>query len=336
MHPALFYKPLKSNTIKCTLCPHHCLIQEGKHGVCAVRKNIKGKLVTLVYGKAIAYHVDPIEKKPLFNFKPGSSIYSFATAGCNFHCDFCQNWDISQISKGKQGKIIGEEKPPKQIVQEAIDVGCNSIAATYNEPTIFYEYAIDTFKEAKKHGLYTVFVSNGYINKDPIDQLQPYLDAINIDLKAFNDEFYKKICGARVQPVLDSIRYYHQKGVWVEITTLVIPGENDSEHELKQIAQFIASIDKNIPWHISRFHPDYKMTDKSWTSADTLHRAHKIGKSAGLNYIYVGNVIGDNLENTYCPKCNKIVIERYGYTIKQTNLLKNKCKFCGAEIAGVF
>ncbi len=335
MHEALFYEKV-DNYLKCSLCPHYCHILKGNVGACAVRKNVDNKLYTLVYGKAIAYHVDPIEKKPLFHFMPGSKIYSFATAGCNFKCDFCQNWDISQISKGESGQIIGTYKPPKQIVKEALMYGCNSIAATYVEPTIFYEYAYDTFKEAKKHNLYTVFVSNGYINKKPIDKIQPYLDAINIDLKSFSDEFYKNVCGGRLQPVLDSIKYYHKKGVWVEITTLIIPGENDSNAELQKIAEFIASVDINMPWHISKFHPDYKMTNKAWTPLHTLHRAYKIGKKAGLKYIYVGNVIGNKYEHTYCPECNNLLIKRWGFTIVENHIENNKCRFCNAKIAGVF
>jgi pyruvate formate lyase activating enzyme len=333
---AMFYEKHDKEFLKCNLCPHYCIIKKGTHGACAVRKNENYKLKTLVYGKTIAAHVDPIEKKPLFHFKPGSQIYSFATAGCNFKCEFCQNWDISQISKGESGKIIGTKKSPKQIVQETLAHGCNSIAATYVEPTIFFEYALDTFKLAKKQNLYTVFVSNGYINSKPVDKLQPYLDAINIDLKSFSDDFYKEVCGARLEPVLDSIKYYHKKGIWVEITTLIIPGENDSEKELKQIADFIASVDNSIPWHISRFHPDYKMTNKSWTPLDTLHKAYKIGEKAGLKYIYVGNVHGDKYEHTYCPKCKKIVIERWGFSIRENNIQNNKCKFCNERIAGVF
>ncbi len=331
MHQALFYELFKEKTVKCNLCPHHCLIQEGKLGICAVRKNVNGKLYSLVYGKSMSAQIDPIEKKPLFHFLPGSKIYSFCTAGCNFKCDFCQNWTSSQSSKN--GDIAGENKSPKQIIQEAIHYGCNSIAMTYTEPTIYYEYCLDVCKEAKKHDLKTVFVSNGYINKEPVDKIAKYLDAINIDLKSFNNEFYKKICGAKLQPVLDSIKYYHKKGIWVEITTLIIPDENDSDDELKQIAEFITSVDKSIPWHISKFHPDYKMTNKNTTSVETLHKAHEIGKKAGLKYIYTGNV-RDAYENTYCPKCNKILIHRYGFQIIETNMKKNKCKFCNEKIAG--
>ena len=335
MQEAMFYEKEK-NYLKCTLCPHYCHVLPGESGACAVRKNIDGKLYTLVYGKAIACHVDPIEKKPLFHFKPGSNIYSFATAGCNFKCEFCQNWEISQISKGESGEIIGENKSPEQIVKDALINGCNSIAMTYVEPTIFYEYALDTCKEAKKHDLYTVFVSNGYINNKPIDKIKPYLDAINIDLKSFNPEFYRKVCGGRLEPVLDSIKYYHKKGVWVEVTTLVIPGENDSDTELKKIAEFIASVDNNIPWHVSRFHPDYKMTDKSFTPAKTLHKAYDIGKKAGLNFIYVGNVLGDKYEHTYCPKCDKLLIKRWGFKILENHIEKNKCRYCKTKIAGIF
>jgi pyruvate formate lyase activating enzyme len=336
MHLALFSEQKKNNIVKCNLCPHYCLIQEGKLGTCAVRKNVGGKLYSLVYGKTIAYHVDPIEKKPLFHFYPGSKIYSFATAGCNFRCDFCQNWDISQITKGKEGRIIGEEKTPEQIVNEAIKLGCKSIAMTYNEPTIFFEYAYDTCVLAKKKGLKTVFVSNGYITKEAIDKICPVLDANNIDLKSFSDEFYKKFCGAKLQPVLDAIKHYYNKGVWLEITTLIIPGENDSDKELNQIAEFIASVDPNIPWHISRFHPDYNMRDKMWTSSETLHKAYKIGRKAGLKYVYVGNIPGDKLENTWCPKCDKLLLGRYGFEITENNVEKGRCRFCSEEIKGFF
>ncbi len=336
MKEAMFYIKKNNNIVKCELCPHNCLIKEENSGICGVRKNIKGQLYSVVYGKAIAYHVDPIEKKPLFHFFPGSAIYSFATAGCNFSCKFCQNWDISQISKGKNREITGEKKSPKQIVEEALKLKCNSIAMTYNEPSIFFEYCYDTCVLAKKNNLKTVFVSNGYINKEPIDKIQPYLDAINIDLKSFSEEFYKRICGAKLQPVLDSINYYYKKGIWIEITTLIIPGENDSEDELKRIAGFIASVDINIPWHISRFHPDYMMNDKNWTSSDTLEKAYDIGKGSGLKFIYVGNIPGHKLENTYCSKCNKLLIERIGFKVIKINLIKGRCGFCNEKIPGFF
>ncbi|MCM2324854.1 MAG: AmmeMemoRadiSam system radical SAM enzyme [Candidatus Woesearchaeota archaeon] len=335
MQEALFYGPYK-NALKCTLCPHLCLISEGNLGACAVRKNIDGKLYSLVYGKTITHAVDPIEKKPLFHFYPGSKIFSYATAGCNFKCAFCQNWEISQISKGKEGEIIGKNITPSKIVDLAIKSKCSSIAMTYNEPSIQFEYALDVCKEAKKKNLKTVFVSNGYICKEPIDMLSGYLDAINIDLKSFNDEFYKKICGARLEPVLDAIKHYHSKNIWIEITTLVIPGENDSNDELRRIAEFIASIDKNMPWHISRFHPDYKMTKNKITPIETLTSAYDIGKRAGLHHVYVGNVPGNRRENTYCNLCGKLLIKRANYQVTENNIFDNKCRFCGEKIAGFF
>ena len=331
----MFYQKIKDG-VKCGLCPHSCIIHTDKFGVCGVRKNIDGKLYSLVYEKVIAAHVDPVEKKPLFHFLPGSRIYSYATAGCNLRCQFCQNWDISQISKGEHGQIIGENMSAKEVVMQALAMKCESIAMTYNEPTIQFEFAYDVCREAKNHNLKTAFVSNGYINRKPVDKIQPYLDAINIDIKSFSDEFYKKICGARLQPVLDSVKYYHKKGVWVEITTLVIPQENDSLQELNSIAEFIASIDNDMPWHVTRFHPDYKMRDKNSTSGTILHKAYDIGKKAGLKYVYVGNVVGDDKENTFCPKCNKLLVKRYGFDVLENNITGNMCKFCKQVIAGVF
>ncbi len=334
MHKALFYEK-KEKFIQCYLCPHNCKIPENKKGVCAVRENIDGELYTLVYGKAIAYHIDPVEKKPLFHFLPGSHIYSVGTVGCNMKCEFCQNWQISQSSKGKQGSISGIDMSPRDVVKNAIANNCHSIALTYNEPTIFFEYALDICKEAKKHNLKTVFVSNGFINKVPIGEISKYLDAINIDIKAFDDNFYKKICGASLQPVLDAVKQYHRNKVWIEITTLVVPGQNDSEKELSEIAEFIAFVDKNIPWHVSAFHPDYKMLDSESTPLQTLEKAYDIGKKSDLNYVYTGNVMRGR-ENTYCPNCKKPIIKRIIYNIVENNVKKGKCKFCNYDITGVF
>ena len=338
MHKALFWEKYekREGVVKCTLCPHFCLIQDGKAGACAIRVNKKGELYTLVYGRMIAGHVDPIEKKPLFHFYPGSSIYSYATAGCNMKCSFCQNWDISQVSKGSSGEVFGKSMSPEEIVKDAIRNGCNSVAMTYNEPSIQFEYALDVCREAKKKGLKTVFVSNGYISQEACDKISKYLDAINIDLKAFSDEFYKKVTGSRLQPVLDSIKRYHKNGVFMEITTLVIPGENDSPEELKDIATFIASVDKNIPWHVSRFHPDYKMRNKERTSMKSLEIAYDAGKKAGLNYVYVGNVHSDERESTYCPACGKCVIERRGFRVIGMEIIDGKCGFCKNRISGCF
>jgi len=332
MQEALFYEKVKDN-LRCSLCPHRCIIKEGGLGICCVRKNVEGILYTLVYDNVLSYQIDPIEKKPLFHFYPGTKIFSFCTAGCNFRCEFCQNWQISQMSK--HGEVLGESLSAKQKVDAALRNKTKSIAMTYNDPTIFFEYALDVCKEAKKKGIKTVFVSNGYIAKEAIETIAPYLDAINIDLKSFNNEFYKKICGARLEPVLDAIRCYHEKKVWVEITTLIIPGENDSDDELAQIAEFIASIDKDIPWHISRFHPDYKMTSRFPTSVERMEKAYDIGKMSGLNYIYTGNIIGGH-QDTVCPKCKKILVKRSNYNISDINIKNGKCSFCNTRINGLF
>ncbi|MFZ5366595.1 MAG: AmmeMemoRadiSam system radical SAM enzyme [Patescibacteria group bacterium] len=333
MEEAILYKKLKNGNVRCHLCSHRCLIPEGKRGICSVRENQKGILYSLVYGMAIAENVDPIEKKPLFHFQPGSLSFSIATAGCNFRCEFCQNWDISQITKGPEGRIIGEELPPEEIVKKALEAKCSSIAYTYTEPTIFFEYAADTAKLAKKKGLANVFVTNGYQTPETIKEMKGLIDAANIDLKSFSEEFYQKICGAALSPVLEAIKLMHKAGIWIELTTLVVPKQNDSEKELTQIAKFIAKVSKNIPWHISRFHPEYKMLDAQPTPLETLEKAFKIGKKAGLKYVYLGNVITETRENTYCPKCQNLAIRRVGYEVKVLGVdKKGKCEKCGENL----
>ncbi|MCK4552711.1 AmmeMemoRadiSam system radical SAM enzyme [Candidatus Pacearchaeota archaeon] len=282
------YKKLKDKNVQCLACSHRCLISKGRTGICGVRQNIGGKLYLLVYGKVMAKYIDPIEKKPLYHFLPGTYAYSIGTVGCNFRCSFCQNYDISQF-KEFYGKVLGEKITPKQIVNEAIKNKCKSIAYTYNEPTIFAEFAHDTAKLAKQKNLKNILVTNGYMTKECLDYISPYIDAMNIDLKSFNDKFYLKICKARLKPVLETIKLAHKKKIWIEITTLIIPGENDSKEELEQIARFIASVDKNIPWHISRFFPAYKMLNKPITPIEKLKQAEKIGKKY-LKYVYIGNV----------------------------------------------
>ena len=330
MKEAAFYKKLKDKKVRCNLCNHRCLISPGKRGVCFVRENKNGTLYSLVYGIALAANIDPIEKKPLFHFQPGTVSFSIATAGCNFRCEFCQNWRESQIAKGPGGRIVGRELSPKRIVEEAKRAGCASIAYTYTEPTIFFEYAQDTAKLAKKEGITNVFVTNGYQTPETIKEMAKFVDAANIDLKSFSEKFYQKVCGAKLKPVLESIKLMHKAGIWIEVTTLVVPKQNDSKKELTQIAQFIAKIDKSIPWHISRFHPDYKMVDSYPTPIETLEMAYEIGKKAGLKYIYLGNIITETKENTYCPKCNNLAIRRIGY---HTEILgvdkKGKCSECG-------
>lgn len=285
MHPAVLYKKLKDSVVQCQACAHYCAIKVGETGKCGVRKNIDGELQLLVYGHPAAVHVDPIEKKPFYHFLPGTEILSFGTFGCNFRCEFCQNFDMSQTHAES-----AQNYAPEEIVALAVKYKTPSIAYTYNEPTIFVEYAHDIMVLAHQKGLKNVFVSNGFFSEETLEYIGPYLDAINIDLKSFSDEFYKKICGARLQPVLDTIKRVKERNIWQEITTLLIPGENDSDKELKQIAEFIASVDKNIPWHISRFHPDYKMLDKDITSYQSLVKAREIGLKAGLKYVYLGNV----------------------------------------------
>lgn len=333
MKEAILYQKLPHQSVRCQLCSHRCLIANGKRGICSVRENRAGTLYSLVYGKALQANVDPIEKKPFFHFLPGTKSFSIATAGCNFHCSFCQNWEISQISKDPGGQIVGEELPPEKVVAQAIKTGCRSVAYTYTEPTVFFEYASDCAKLAKKSGLKNLFVSNGYETPETIKEMRGLIDAANIDLKSFSDEFYKKICGGRLQPVLEAIRLMHQAGIWVEITTLVVPGQNDSPDELDKLAKFIASVDKNIPWHISRFHPDYEMTESQPTPLKTLEMAFAAGKKAGLNYVYLGNVLSETGENTYCPKCGRLAIKRQGYEVEKLGLNeKGNCQACGQNL----
>jgi len=286
MKPCILYKKEKQGKVRCLACSHKCLISENDTGICGVRKNIKGRLYLLVYGKVAAMHVDPIEKKPLYHFLPGTNAFSVGTAGCNFKCLWCQNADISQI---KPGIIFGKDITPEEIVREALKTGCKSIAYTYNEPAIFAEFVKDTAEIARKNGLKNILVTNGYFSKESFDFLSDFVDAMNIDLKSFSNATYKKYCRALFKPVLNSIKWAHEKGIHTEITTLVIPGLNDSDKELEKIAKFISSIDKNIVWHISRFFPMHKMTKKPATSIKTLRRAEAIGKKY-LNYVYLGNV----------------------------------------------
>lgn len=333
MKEAVLYKRLKDKKVRCNLCNHRCLISSGKRGVCFVRENRDGTLYSLVYGIALAANIDPIEKKPLYHFQQGTVSFSIATAGCNFRCEFCQNWQESQIAKGPEGRIVGRKLPPRRVVEEAKRAGCASIAYTYTEPTIFFEYAQDTAKLAKKEGITNVFVTNGYQTPETIKEMAKFVDAANIDLKSFSEKFYQKVCGAKLKPVLESIKLMHKAGIWIEVTTLVVPKQNDSKKELTQIAKFIAKVDKNTPWHISRFHPDYKMLDAYPTPIETLEMAYNIGKKAGLKYVYLGNIITETKENTYCPKCNNLAIRRVGY---QTEILgvdkKGKCSECGEDL----
>ncbi|MEM7813630.1 MAG: AmmeMemoRadiSam system radical SAM enzyme [Candidatus Aenigmatarchaeota archaeon] len=340
MQTKVAFKPLPNKAVRCLACSHGCTIAPGRRGICGVRKNVSGRLELLVYGKPVSLAVDPVEKKPLFHFLPGSRILSFGTLGCNFSCSFCQNWEISQASKQPNAEKImaieSKEVAPQHIVDCALRSKIPSIAFTYNEPTVFLEYALDVMKLAKKRGLKNVWVSNGFMSREALETIAPYLDAINIDLKSFSEDFYRDVCKARLEPVLNNIRKCHELGIWVELTTLLIPGKNDSDAELEQAARFIASVSKDMPWHISAFHPDYKMQDVEPTPKSSLMRACKIGKAAGLNHVYVGNVADSEHSSTFCPKCGEKLIERSGNSVTSNRLNSGACPKCKTKITGVW
>jgi len=336
MTEARFYRKLEDDKVRCLLCPHRCLIRPGKRGLCGVRENSGGVLHSLVYQKAISSHVDPIEKKPFFHFLPGSTSFSVATVGCNLSCRFCQNSDISQASK-ETDEIDGYDLSPAEVVRQAKESGCLSVSYTYTEPTVFFEYAFDTAVLAKKEGLANNFVTNGYIEAEPLKAIAPYLDAANVDLKSFREEYYRKICGASLKPVLDTLILMKEQKLWVEVTTLILPGQNDSDAELQDIAFFIRdNLGSETPWHISRFFPRYRMDASSPTPPETLSRARQIGLDAGLQFVYSGNLAGGSGENTFCPGCGKTVIGRLGFTLTENKIPGGCCSFCGAKVAGVF
>jgi len=322
--------------VRCVLCPHRCRIAEGESGICKVRRNEGGRLITLVYGLAAAMHVDPIEKKPLFHFLPGSASFSIATVGCNFRCAYCQNWTLSQ-SPRELKKVLGEEVHPDQVVRMAVRARCRSVSYTYSEPTIYFEYALDCGTLAREAGLKNIFVTNGYIETAPLEEFKGILDAANVDVKAFREEFYRTHCGGRLEPVLTAVKKMKAMGVWVEITTLVIPTLNDSDEELRDIATFIKKdLGLDVPWHVSRFHPDYKMPGLPATPEKTLVRAREIGMEEGLIFVYTGNLGGDAGENTRCPGCKQTVIVREGFQVHTMNVLDGKCRFCQTPISGVW
>jgi pyruvate formate lyase activating enzyme len=293
--------------------------------------------MALNYGKIIAHGVDPIEKKPIYHLKPGSRSYSIATVGCNFFCRFCQNADIAQIPRDSGTRIEGRTMTPEQIVANAVSAGCQSIAYTYTEPSIFFELAFDTARLARNQGLFNVFVTNGFMSPDLVHQITPYLDAANVDLKAFDDEFYRTYCNARLTPVKENLKRLKQAGVWVEVTTLVIPGLNDDPEELAALARFIAEeLGCDTPWHVSRFHPTHRMTDRGPTPAATVETAWQIGKNAGLHYVYVGNLPGSSHQDTHCPDCDVRVVERQGYATRSRMKENGVCPGCGTRISGIF
>lgn len=334
MKEALFYERGENGQVRCGLCRFRCQINDGARGVCSVRENRGGTLYSLGYGKLCAEHVDPIEKKPLFHVVPGSRSYSIATVGCNFGCRHCQNYSISQI--GRSTPIPGREETPEEIVRKATESGCRSISYTYTEPTIFFEFAYDTARLAKEAGLLNIFVTNGYISKDALALIAPCLDAANIDLKGFSEDFYRDVVHARLSEVLDSLIEYRTQGIWIELTTLIIPGLNDSERELQEMASFIFNfLGADTPWHVTQFYPTFQLIDRPRTPLSTLRKAREIGRAAGLRYVYEGNVPGEGGENTFCPSCAALLIERYGFAIGINRIRNGCCPECGASIAGI-
>lgn len=338
MKEAMFYEKKDQHRVVCTLCPHNCTISPGKTGICNVRKNIDGILYSLVYEKAIALHIDPIEKKPLFHVYPASKSFSMATVGCNFKCEFCQNHDISQLPRETKSQgIPGREVSPEEIVQSAVQNRCKTIAYTYTEPTIYFEYAYDCAKLAHEHDILNVFVTNGYISEEALRTIQAYLDAANVDLKGFDEAFYQKIVGGKLSAVLNTLQLMKKLGIFVEVTTLIVPGQNDTEEQLKNIARFIKEdLGVDTPWHISRFYPQYKMSHLPPTRVATIRRAREIGLEMGIRYVYIGNIANDVGENTYCYRCKTLLIERWGFSLVKNIIGKDQCcPNCGAKIDGI-
>lgn len=335
MKEAMLYEKDEDNAVNCNLCAHRCYIPAGREGICKVRENRAGTLYTLVYDRVISAEVDPIEKKPLFHFLPGTAAFSIATAGCNFHCRYCQNWEISQLPRLRGGAVPGQAISPEEVVRLAIETGCQSIAYTYTEPTIFFELAYDTAKLASNAGLRNIFVTNGYMTAEALRMIRPYLHAANIDLKGMDDKRYRRICGAKLQPVLDSIALTKQLGIWLEVTTLVVPGHNDSNEELGEIARFLKDLNPDIPWHLSAFYPAYKMMDVEPTDRESLLQAWQIGKEAGLHHVYCGNIPGLH-EDTVCPQCQQTLIRRVGFHVASNRLEHGCCPHCRIPISGVW
>ena len=335
MKEALLYDKLSNDTVRCDLCAHHCRIAPGKLGICQVRKNVDGILFALVYDRVISQGVDPVEKKPLFHFYPASTAYSIATLGCNFRCQWCQNWQIAQMPR-EQHRVNGYKTTPEEIVAAAKASGSHSIAYTYTEPTVFFELAYATAQLAHAAGLANIYVTNGYMTDAMLVMFAPYLDAANVDLKAFNDATYKRHVGARLQPVLDSMKTMKRLGIWLEVTTLIIPGLNDDPAEIRDAAAFVAQeLGRETPWHISRFYPAYEMLDRSPTPIETLKRAKEIGLSEGLKFVYVGNVPSADDEDTCCSECGRVLIRRHGSSVLANHVQDGHCPNCRAPIAGV-
>lgn len=327
MHRAKFFIKLKEDIVQCRLCPRYCVIKSGEWGSCGARKNIRGTLSSEVYGKIAACHTDPIEKKPLYHFVPGSRTFSIATVGCNLHCRFCQNWELSQAKQ-----IFGEKFSPELIVSMAKKEGAEGISYTYTEPTIFYEFAYDTARLAKKAGLYNVLVTNGYINPEPLLEIARFIDAANVDIKAFSDAAYKEYCGIpSMKPILASVRQMSESGIHLELTNLIVPGMNDEPKMIKNMCGWICRLDPEIPLHFSRYHPEYLLRAPP-TPIETLVSAYNIAKTAGLKYVYIGNIFDEKYNTTYCPECNRALIARRDFCVTEIGLKNRKCPFCSAGV----
>ena len=334
MKEAMLYQKLENEQVNCQLCGHRCVIKPGDKGVCQVRQNFGGTLYTLVYGSVISHHIDPIEKKPLYHFLPGTRAFSIATPGCNFQCQWCQNWEIAQMPRHYHLELQSHT-PPQTIVDLSLEGNCQSIAYTYTEPTIFFEYAYEIAQLANQAGIANVYVTNGYMTEEMLDAFHPYLQAANVDLKAFNKRTYHKFVGAGLQQVLDSMIKMKELGIWLEVTTLVIPGINDDPTELREAAQFVAQeLGTDTPWHISRFFPSYQLNSTPPTPRHTMLQAQQIGHEAGLKYIYLGNLHGES--NTTCPSCEQVLVRRSGYHTTIGGIIDGKCSQCGEHIPGIW
>lgn len=331
---ALLWEPLGGGAVLCFLCAHRCTLAEGRAGLCGVRTNEGGRLRSLVRDRIVASHVDPIEKKPLFHFLPSSLSFSVAAEGCNFRCSYCQNWQISQHRRGTP--VAGTPADPRAVVRAAMEAGCRSVSFTYTEPTVFFELCRDVGVLAREAGLRNVFVTNGYLTPEAVREVGTFLDAANADLKFFRDGSYLRVCGARLAGVLEGIRALHEAGIWLEVTTLVVPGLNDSEEELTSMARWIAGLSPDIPWHLSRFHPDYKMEQPGPTPVQSLRRALEVGRAEGLRFVYVGNVPGERAESTFCPICGTMLVERVGFSARAHLDPGGRCGRCGAQIPGLW
>ncbi len=338
LREATLQKPLAKGVVQCQACEHFCAVKPNEAGKCGVRRNVDGRLNLIVYGEPVAVHVDPIEKKPLFHFHPGAQVLSIGTYGCNFRCPFCQNWQMSQ-QRGFSADLgsLGKQASPEGLVETCLRERIPLIAYTYNEPTVFFEYTFDTARLGHEHGIKSVYVSNGFMSMAALDAIEPYLDAINVDLKAFSEEFYAEQCQARLEPVKRNIAHIAtETDIWIEVTTLLIPGLNDSEDELRAAAEWLAGVDPDMPWHISAFHPDFEMLDRPRTPSASLQRAYDIGKEAGIHYVYVGNVMDADRESTHCTKCGATLVRRHWYNVEEQWTERGICQQCGTAVAGVW